>query len=154
VVTEDYGKLKLGQLRERINAGDDEAAAYVAKKFEPLQEQFKRMTRPLANIKPESLNFELPAIEAIDTSEMTRQMQEIGRQRAADRRAAIAREQAMVEGIATLKVFAEDSARREIDADARARVAEGRERRMFHIGITSCIFTAVATVAAIVALVA
>jgi len=102
----------------------------------PLPHALNRRSEPIARLK-----------------ELDRALDETNRRKVEERRAAIKRERAMVDGIAALREFAEQSAGREIDADARERRADERQRRMFWIGIASSIGTVIAAVAAVIGIV-
>lgn len=146
--------MKFGQLRQRINAGDEDAAAYLADRFKPLQESFARIAAPFKDFNP-------PTFEVLDDeaehrermAELSRTKEENARRVAAERAAAVERERAMVEGIAAMREIMEASVGREIDADARGRLAGARERRMFWFTAASCATGVIAMVVAIVALV-
>lgn len=155
-MAEDYGKMQLGQLRQRIEAGDEEAAAFVADRMRPIQQAFKEAVAPLANLKFNAPAWQPPKIEIPDFESQSREnariLDEVARRRAREKRAAVEREQAIRDGIERLKALAEQSAAREIDSEARERRAEDRERRMFKIAFASAAFGAIGAVAAIIAI--
>lgn len=124
--------MKLGQLRQRINDGDKDAAAYVEEKFEPIQEAFSRAAE-LAHFDPPMFSVDLaPPMPDLDLSGVYEA-----------KAAAVAREQAMIDGLRELRDLAEEGALREINSEA-------RERRMFWLTVASVAFGAIAAVTAVV----
>lgn len=149
----DYDSMRLGQLRQRIADGDNEAEAFVEERFAPIREQFDSILKPFAS--RAAAQRPLPAFDFMaehreQMAELERFAEETAQRRAEEHEAAVAREQAMVEGISALRVIAEQSAERELDADARERRADEREHKLFVLTIVSSVASVVAAAAAII----
>jgi hypothetical protein len=140
-VSEDYTKMRLGQLRRRIEAGDKDAEAYLSSQMKPIEETFRKLAASVKDIQ-----IKMPPPAALDTSALEQGRNYVAELRAQERRAEAEREQAMVTAMRELLEVTKKSAEREIDGEA-------REQRMEQMTFWMVVFGAVAALSAIGALV-